>query len=68
MPADDGPLPSIERKVLDGYADDVGWLRVRVFGIPIQRQSGTHDASLGGIGMPTRAEVYWDLPEGQFVY
>ena len=23
---------------------------------------------LGGIWMPTRAEVYWDLPEGRFVY
>jgi hypothetical protein len=25
-------------------------------------------ATLGGIRMPTRAEVYWDLPEKRFVY
>jgi hypothetical protein len=24
--------------------------------------------SLGGIRLPTRGEVYWDLPEGRFVY
>lgn len=24
--------------------------------------------TLGGMRMPTRAEVYWDLPEGRFVY
>ena len=25
-------------------------------------------ATLDGIRIPTRAEVYWDLPEGRFVY
>jgi hypothetical protein len=24
--------------------------------------------TLGGIRMPTRAEVYWELSEGRFVY
>jgi hypothetical protein len=23
---------------------------------------------LGGVRMPTRVDVYWDLPEGRFVY
>ena len=28
-----------------------------------------HDyESLGGLRVPTRAEAYWDLPEGRFVY